>query len=318
VPTANSITLDADSVSASAPATERTASGPRPAPAPQTQAGAARLFSSLFEGATALGELPGESWLALGLGDVGATLGADVRGLRALVSLGGSLAGSGSEGPSGGGLSVKGLLEGILTPLNALGANTAQARTDFQSWMTSAGIFASGTGLLELRAGVSIGSNNPTLSRSAVGKLGEQLRRSGATVTPVSIAGTDASVAAKLPGLPVELYIADGRNPSGQSRFVIGLGELSVTDALNPPSTLAGSATLAGASAVLGEGTQPNVIVNVTTLLGLLEAIGLTANPPVSKLVPYLRAVPTVVGGGRSMGEGIERYRLVLKLQKTG
>jgi hypothetical protein len=60
------------------------------------------------------------------------------------------------------------------------------------------------------------------------------------------------------------------------------------------------------------------VIVNVTTLLGLLEAVGLSASPPVSKLVPYLRAVPTVVGGGKSLSGGIERYRLVLKLQKTG
>jgi hypothetical protein len=134
----------------------------------------------------------------------------------------------------------------------------------------------------------------------------------------VSIPGTEASIAAKLPGLPVVLYIAAGRNASGQSRFVIGLGEASVTDALNPPSTLSGSTSLAAAGAVLGEGIQPSLTVNVTTLLGLLEGVGLTANPPISKLVPYLRTVPTIAGGGKSLGGGIERFKVVAKLQKTG
>jgi hypothetical protein len=305
VPNPNSITLDADSLT-SGSATEQTRAR-----------GAGGLLSSLSEGAGALGELPSESWLAVGLGNVGATLGADVAGLRSLVSLAGSLAGSSSERPNAVGLSVTGLLEGILTPLGVLGANSAAARTDFQSWMSSAGIFANGTGILELRAAVEIASTDPARSRAAVGKLGEQLHKQGATVTPVSVPGTEAAIAVKLPRLPVVLYIAAGPNASGQSRFVIGLGESSVTYGLNPPSTLAGSANLASASAVLGEGIQPSLTVDVTTLLGLLEGIGLTTNPPVSKLVPYLRAVPTIAGGGKSLGGGIERFRLVAKLHKA-
>jgi hypothetical protein len=306
VPDPNSVTLDADSLTSGSGATEHTRPGV-----------AGGLLSSLSEGAGALGELPSESWLAVGLGNVGATLGADVTGLHSLVSLAGSLAGSGSESPNAVGLSVRGLLEGILTPLGVLGANSAEARADFQSWMGPAGIFANGTGILELRAAVEIASTDPARSRAAVGKLGEQLHKRGATVTPVSVSGTEAAIAVKLPRLPVVLYIAAGRNASGQSRFVIGLGESSVVYALNPPSTLSGSSNLASASAILGEGIQPSLTVDVTTLLGLLEGIGLTANPPVSKLVPYLRAVPTIAGGGKSLGGGIERFRVVAKLKKT-
>jgi hypothetical protein len=307
VPDPGSIALDADSLTSSPAATEKARAG-----------GGGGLLSSLSEGAGALGELPAESWFAVGLGNVGATLGADVRGLRGLVSLAGSLAGTPSEGPTAAGFNVSGLLEGLLTPLGVLGANSAAARTDFQSWMSSAGIFASGSGLLELRGAVVIASTDPALSRAGVGKLGEQLHKPGATITPVSIPGTEASVAAKLPGLPIVLYIAAGPNASGQSRFVIGLGEASVTDALKSTSTLSGSTNLAAASALLGEGIQPSLTVNVATFLGLLEGVGLTANPPISKLVPYLRAVPAVAGGGKSLGGGIDRLRLVAKLQKTG
>jgi hypothetical protein len=307
VPGPGSITLDADSLTSSSAATEKARAG---------RGGG--LSSSLSEGARVLGELPAESWFAVGLGDVGATLGADARGLRSLVSLAGSLVGSPSEGPTAGGFNVRGLLGGLFTPLEVLGANSAAARADFQSWMSSAGIFASGSGLLELRGAVVIASTDPALSRAAVGRLGEQLHKPGATITPVSIPGTEASVAARLPGLPIVLYIAAGPNASGQSRFVIGLGEASVTDALKPPGTLSGSSNLAAASALLGEGIQPSLTVNVTTLLGLLEGVGLTANPPFSTLVPYLRAVPAVAGGGKSLGGGIDRLRLVAKLQKTG
>jgi hypothetical protein len=307
VPATGSIALDADSLTGA------------PSGAQGTPGKPGGLVSSISEGAGVLAELPGESWLAVGLGNVGTTLGADVRALRSLASLAGSLAGSsGSESQASEGLSLKSLFEGILTPLSALGANSAAARHDFQSWMDSAGIFASGSGLLELRAAVLIGSKDPTLSRAAVGRLGEQLRKAGATVTTAAIPGTEASAAAKLPGFPVVLYIAAGPDASGQSRFVIGLGEASVTDALNPPSKLAGSGALGAASATLGEGIPPSLIVNVPTLLGLLEGIGLSASPPVSNLVPALRGLTTVTGGGKSLSEAIRRFRLVLGLRPTG
>jgi Protein of unknown function (DUF3352) len=296
VPSAASIALDADVLS-----TGTAARG--------------GLLSAGPEGAQALGELPGESWLAVGLGNVGKTLGEDVRGLHTLASIGGALAGSGAAAKPSSGLSVNGLLEGILAPLSALGANTAEAKRDFASWMGSAGMFASGSGLLELRGGIVIGSKNPTLSRAAVAKLAAKLRESGGSVQAVSIAGTDASVAARLSGLPVVLDIADGRDTSGHAKFVIGLGEPSIAAALNPSSTLAGAASRAAASASLGEGIQPSVTLDFPTLVGLLESVGLSEDPSVSPFVPYLRSLTTLAGGGKSVSPGVERFRLVVGLR---
>ena len=70
VPSASSIALDADTLASS------------------TASGSGGLIASSAEGAQAAGELPGESWLALGLGSAGASLSGDVQALRALSSLG--------------------------------------------------------------------------------------------------------------------------------------------------------------------------------------------------------------------------------------
>lgn len=148
VPSGTSITLDADAIAA---------------PSGSASGG---LVAASSQAAQAAGELPGTSWLALGLGDVGAGLGGDVRGLRGLASLESSLGGgSGTERSASTGLSLKSVLEGILRPLTPLAADTPEAKRDFQSWMGSAGIFASGTGLVDLKAGIVINSTNPALSR---------------------------------------------------------------------------------------------------------------------------------------------------------
>jgi hypothetical protein len=270
------------------------------------------VLSAGVGGAQAFGELPGDSWLALGLGQVGTRLGEDVKGLRALIAL----AGSGGEGAAAAaGLNLKGLISGLLTPLGLLGAETPQAKRDFSSWMGSGGIFASGGSLLELKGAVVISSNDPARSRAAVATLAAELRGAGGSVQPLSLAGTDAAVGARLSGLPVMLVIADGRDSAGQTKFVLGLGESSVTTALSPSSTLSGAAPAKAAGTALGEGIQPNLIADFPTLLSLLEGVGLTEDPSLSNVVPIVRNVTTLAGGAHSLGGGIERVRVVLGLR---
>jgi hypothetical protein len=300
VPSTTSLTLDADVLSSG--------SG--------TEAGG--LLSADSASAQALGELPGESWLAVGLGNAGVTLGADVEGLSSLTSLGSTASANGPpESPAAAGFSVKGVLAGMLAPLDALSANSAEARRTFQSWMGPAGLFASGSGVTDLRGGVVIASRNPAGSRAAIAKLAVLLNKAGGSTQSISIAGTDAAISARVSGLPVELDIADGRAASGQTKFVIGLGEASVQDALHPSSTLSTSASSSAAASALGEGAQPSLTVDFPSLLGLLEGVGLSEDPTISKFVPYLRTFTTLAGGGHSLGGGIDRFRLVLGLQQT-
>jgi len=293
VASASSLALDADTLASGSPG------------------GAGGLLAAGPEGAQALNELPGESWLAIGLGDLGASVHQDAQDLQGLTSLGGS----GNEGASAG-LSLGSLLQALITPLRELGANTAQARRDFAAWMGSAGIFASGASLLELKAAFVIASKDPAQSRAAVAELADQLRKAGASVAPVSIPGTDAAVGARLSGLPVVLDIANGRDSAGQTKFVLGFGEASVEFALSPPSTLSDAAPRTAAAAALGEGIQPSLIVDFPTLLGLFEGLGLTEDPTISRFVPYLRAATTLAGGGHELGGEVQRFRLVLGLQQ--
>jgi Protein of unknown function (DUF3352) len=276
------------------------------------------LLSSGSTGARTLGELPAETWLAIGFGEVGPSLGGDVQSLGNLLSLGGSSATAGPpESATSGGFTVQGVIAGIVTPLNTLSADTAEAKRTFQSWMGSSGLFVGGSGVVNLRAGIVIVSHDPAASHAAIAKLGAILNKGENSAQAVSIPGTDAAITARVSGLPVELDIADGRAANGQTEFVIGVGEASVEDALKPSSTLAGSATLSAAASALGEGIQPTLVVNFPQLLGLLEGVGLSEDPTIAGLLPDLRTLSTLSGGGHSLGGGVERTRVVATLQST-
>ena len=118
-------------------------------------------------------------------------------------------------------------------------------------------------------------------------------------------------------GFPLALYIAAGRGADGSPKFVLGLGEASIGEALAPSSTLANSAARPAAVSTLG-GAQPSLLLQVPTLLSLLEGIGLTESPPVSTLLPYLRSFTTVTGGGQKLSDEIERFRVVVGLTGSG
>jgi hypothetical protein len=302
VPSAKTLALDADL-----------------GPAPAGAGSGGGLLTALATGNRALGELPGESWLAAGLGNVGGELGGSLGGLNQLLSLVSTLgsSGAGARAPSSEQttLSIGGLLEGFLTPLKLLGANTAQARHDYLSWMGEAGVFAAGTTVVELKAAAAIDSKNPAASRAAVGKLASALNRSGAEATPATIPGTEAAIEAKIKGLPVTLVIADGRAADGQTKFVLGLAEASIQAVLNPPSAMSGASSYSAAQTALGAGIQPSVVANFGTLLTLLEGVGLSEDSTISPFVPYLRNSTVVSGGGQNLGGGVQRLRIVLGLQ---
>ena len=291
--TAQSTSLALDIDTLAAPGSERTG-----------------LLSADPQAAQALSELPGESWLAIGIGHAGSTL----AGTTAVLSALGSLAGSEQGGAA---ISVGSLLGGLTQPLHVLAARTAAARRDYTSWMGSAGIFAAGSSVFELHAAVTIASTDAARSRAAVAKLAAAMRAAGDEVAKVKLAGTEAAASVRLPGVPLPVYLAAGQSSNGP-KFVLALGEASVAAALSPSSTLAGSPARSAGASALGEGIQPSVLVDVPTLLALLEGVGLGEDPSLAPLLPYLRASGTLAGGGHQLEGEVERFRVLLRLRSAG
>ncbi|MGH2832616.1 MAG: DUF3352 domain-containing protein, partial [Solirubrobacteraceae bacterium] len=181
--------------------------------------GAAEMFS----------QLPSNSWLALGIGNLGKRLKGIPQALQGLSSL---------ESSSG--------LGSLLPKVETKGANLQR---EFFSWMGPAGVFAGGTSLLNIAAGVVISSTDPTASRAAVAKLGKLLGGSGGSVATLTLPNAEAAVTVHPSGSPLTIDIADGHG-----KFVIGLGEQSIIQALSPTSTLGGSSTYSTAQSTLGTG----------------------------------------------------------------
>jgi hypothetical protein len=264
-----------------------------------TTSSAGQTGTGLLPGTSAaqfVGQLPGGSWLALGLGDVNATFGHSAGTLRSFATLGSKLKiGSFS-------------LEGVFAPLLS---NGIDLNKDLLSWMGAGGVFVSGSGLLNLQAGLVVASKDPASSRAAVAKLAAAYRQAGDEATPTTIPGAEEAVSVRIKGFPVIVAIG-----AGEGKFAIGLGPASVQEALNPSTPLSGSANYQAAATTLGHGLKPSLLIEFPTLVSLIETLGLGQTEGVSTAVPYLQSLATLSGGGgQSLGNGVTRARVVLGLQ---
>jgi hypothetical protein len=261
--------------------------------------GTAQTGTGLLPGASAaqfVGQLPGGSWLALGVGDANATFGQNVATLRSLATLATKL--------KIGSFSFEGAVAPLLSP-------SVDLNKDLLSWMGSAAIFVSGNGLLNLQAGFVAASKEPAGSRAAVGKLAQAYRQAGDEVTPTTIPGAEEAVTIKIKGFPVVVAIG-----AGQGRFAIGIGPASVQEALSPSTTLANSPNYQAAAVTLGHGLQPSFLIEFPTLVSLIETLGLGQAEGLSTALPTLHSLATLTGGGgEALGNGVTRARVVLGLQ---
>jgi hypothetical protein len=250
-------------------------------------------------GAQILRGLPGGAWFAVGIGDLGKTLSGGTAALHTLATLASEIK-IGSFG-----------IAKVFAPLSSPAINVQH---DLLSWMGPTGLYVSGSNVLELQAAVIITSKNPALSRAAVGKLASAYREAGAETAPTSIPGTEAAVTVKLPEFPLALTIADG-----QGKFILGLGQASIQEALSPQSTLEGGTLYNSAASALGQGIQPSAAIEFHTLSGLIESLGLNQAPGFSGIASALGSLDSLAAGtGGNPSAGVKRARLVLGLQPAG
>jgi hypothetical protein len=290
IPSADSVAIDLDTL----PPASSTSSGSTSGES-STHPSSESSPAGSTTGAQVLRGLPGGAWLAIGFGDLGRTLGS-AQGLHALASL--------ASGVSIGSIS----LGTVLAPLSS---HALDVQRDLLSWMGATGVYVSGSSVLSLQAAVVIASKDPARSRAAVAKLAQAYREAGGQTSPTSVPGTETAVTVKLPNFPLTLTLA-----YGQGKFVAGIGPSSVQEALSPQTTLAGTSNYNTAASALGQGIQPSALVEVHTLSGLIESLGLNQAPGFSGFASAVAPLSAIaVGGGESLPGGVKRARVVLGLQ---
>ena len=209
----------------------------------------------------------------------------------------------------GSALNIGGIDFGTL--LAPLSSHSLNLQRDLFSWAGATGLYVSGSSVLELRAALVITSKNPASSRAAVAKLAQAYREAGGQTSPTSVPGTETAVTVKLPSFPLQLTLA-----AGQGKFVAGLGSASIEEALHPQSTLGSAPSYSTATSTLGGGIQPSALIEVHTLSGLLESLGLNQAPGFSSLASAIAPLGTVTaGGGQSLSDGVKRARVVIGLR---
>ena len=220
-----------------------------------------------------LGELPGDSWAALGSPKLGQTIKAVYQ--QAAGALGGA--------------AVEQQLR------SQLGIDLQE---DVFSWIGDAAFFARGTTMDSIEGGAVIEVTDPAKAKAAFGKLvGLAQSRGGAPAKPIRIEGAETAFEAALPGAPKSIVAA-----RSEDRVVIAYGREAAADALSPTDKLGDSDTYSEAKSVLGGDVEPGFLISIPAVVELASAAS-GGDPEFEKAKPYLEAFSVLAGGSSRDGD---------------
>lgn len=278
VPQQHAIALDADLLAASGEAESQALAATAPA-------------TALVAG------LPGNSWLAAGLGESGRHAARYLALTATVVELAAKSVLASFGGPA---------LQGLIAKLQGHAQAVQQL---VSSWAGPAAVFAAGSSLLSIQAGLVIQANSVSAARGAVAAVGSLLSSAGAHVSKTTVPGAESALRVTIFGVPVSVYVG-----AGSGKLVIGLGPESVQGALSPTSTLSGASLYGSATSSIG-GIKPSAIVDFPQALALIEGLGLNESPAVAPVLGKLRSLGTLAGGLQGLGGGVLRLHVVAGLQ---
>jgi hypothetical protein len=225
-----------------------------------------------------LPDVPGDSWGAFGLADLGATLEVAYEGLIDSFAAGG------------------------MSPEDLDAQFEAQTglnlREDLLSWMGDAGLFVSGTDPVSIEGGLVIESSDPATSSATVDQLATLLERQGIRTEPLSAGGAEGfAVDIPAPGVTQRAVVLAGE------RVVIAYGEDAAVRALEGSDPLSESEAFQTATEGLGDGFTASGYFDVDAIQELAEAAGASQFPEYEEDVkPWLEPFTYVTFGSRENG----------------
>jgi hypothetical protein len=231
-----------------------------------------------------LGELPGDSWLALGSPKLGETA-------KALYDeLAGAL----------GGAAIEQQLR------QELGLDLQQ---DVFSWIGDVAFFVRGAKVDSVDGGAVISVTDSGRAAAAFGKLVGLLRtQGGVDARPTRVEGAETAFAVRQPGAPKPVVIA-----RGEDRVVIAYGAEAAAAAFSPDAKLADSETFDAAGELLGDDFDLSFLLSMEPIVSLVESSG-EADADFEKARPYIEAF-SVLASGTKVDDERARSRFVAGLK---
>jgi hypothetical protein len=218
-------------------------------------------------------ELPGDSWLAYGLPNLGESW-------RTMIDeFGGAIGGD--------------LLQQQFQ--NELGLDLER---DLLSWIGDVAIFVRGTTSEAVDGGAVISVTDQERAAAAFGKIVGVLRtRARVAARPIQVEGAETAFAISDRSIPKPIVLARSAD-----KVVVAYGTDAAVEAFNPSEPFGDTDAYAQAKEVLGGDFEPGFLVSMPAILSLVDATG-GGDPEFEQARPYLEAFTTIAIGGGTEGD---------------
>jgi Protein of unknown function (DUF3352) len=218
-----------------------------------------------------LGELPGESWAAYGIPNLGQTA----------ASLFDRFAGA---------------LGGTAVAAQVQQATGLDLHRDVFDLIGDVAIFARGSTLADLDGAMIITVTDDARATEVFGKLIALARsQGGVTPRPVQVAGADQAFSVANPRTPTPFVLARGKG-----KFVVAYGEKAAAAAFQPQSKLRDSAIYKQAKATLDNKYEPAFLFSMDGILKVVDGTGGGTDPDFQQARPYLERLSVITSGGKA------------------
>ena len=229
-----------------------------------------------------IGEVPGQSWLAIGIGNLGDNLKNSIDQLK-------------SQLPN---------FDQVQSQIEQ---TTGSSLEQLTGALGDAAIYVQGTTQSTLTGALVIQSKDPSLTGRLLGQL-QGLLQLGGKVRPLQLSGGGTGFQLSDPSIPQPIEIAQQGD-----KLVIGYGANSAEATLTPAQTLSDSPTFSAAKGQVSSlGTD--LFVSLQPIFALAESQGAKSDPQYIQAKKYLNALDYVVTGSGSSGDKAE-FKAVLGLK---
>lgn len=241
-------------------------------------------FSS-FTGPGLLLSLPGGSWAAFGIPDIGGVLTDTLEVFAEVPGFDRDQIASAFKSETG-----------------------LDLQDDVLSWMGDAGLFVQGTNLQEIGGGLVIESTDAAKTEALLGSLEQALVQQGLQPRPAS-EGDLEGFSMQGPGMPAPLYILGG------DRLVITYGQSATQQVVAPEPALGGADAFLRASDALGSDFDAGLFVDVDAAQVFSESMmsfsGTNDGTYEDEVKPYLDPFGYIVAGSREEGDDLVRRFII-------